>query len=298
MTWRYAVATHAVRNLIAEAGFETFLDRAAEAGFEGIDLSDSALPIDRPGIDWKPVIGAARRSGLRVPALNLLHAGLSYPDHDSDSVARIRCAIDAAAALEAEVVSVSLALPDAVGDGNAYRGGDYAMGSSREATVADYARTAAHLARLVAEAASADVALSIEMHHASVADTGASVLRLWRMVGDDRLGVNPDLVNAYWSYAEPEEDWRETLRLLAPLTNLWHVKNVRRTLQGGRATYANAPLGEGDIDYAEAAAIMRRAGFSGWVSLERGGPEGNIFQTACDGMDFLRRSELAEQENR
>jgi sugar phosphate isomerase/epimerase len=298
MSWRYAIATHAVRGLIAEAGFEGFLDRAAEAGFDGIDLSDSALPVDRPGTDWTPVLRAATARGLKVAALNLLHAGLSYPDHAADSVARARSAIDAAAALSADVVSISLALPDAVGDGNAYRGGDYVMGSTREATVGDYERTAAHLARLVEEAASAGVALSIEVHHASVADTGASTLRIWRMVGDDRLGVNPDVVNVYWSYAEPEEDWRETLRLLAPLTNLWHVKNVRRTVRGGRATYVNAPLGDGDIDYAEAAAIMRRAGFSGWVSLERGGPDGDSFQTACDGMDFLRRSQFAEQGDR
>lgn len=298
MTWRYAIATHAVRGLIAEVGFEQFLEHAAEAGFEGIDLSDSTLPIDRPGTAWQPVIGAARRCGLRVPALNLLHAGLTYPEHASDSVSRIRCAIEAAAALEAEVVSISLALPDAIGDGNAYRGGDYVMGASREAQAGDYERTATHLADLVAEAASVGIALSIEMHHASIADTGASTLRLWRMVGDDRLGVNPDLVNAYWSYAEPEEDWRETLRLLARVSNLWHVKNVRRTLGDTHATYANAPLGAGDIDYAEATAIMQHAGFSGWVSLERGGSEGNTFQTACDGMDFLRRSELAEQENR
>ena len=126
---------------------------------------------------------------------------------------------------------------------------------------------------LAAEARGAGVALSIETHHASLADTGAATLRLGGMVDDDRVGVNPDLVNVHWAYATPEGDWRETLRRLAPHANLWHVKSVRRieVELGRRAAYIGTSLGEGDIDHRWAVARMRQAGLDGWVSIERGG---------------------------
>jgi sugar phosphate isomerase/epimerase len=133
------------------------------------------------------------------------------------------------------------------------------------------------------------VALSIETHHASLADTGAATLRLWRLTGDAAVGINPDLVNAYWAYATPEEDWRETLALLAPHANVWHVKNVQRveTDPGRRAVYLGTSLQAGDIDHRAAVRAMRDAGFDGWVSIERGGP-GDALGQALGGLRYFR----------
>ena len=264
--WPVAVATHAARDVIGSApgsGFERFLDWAVAAGFDGIDLSNSVL----------------------------------YDDYAAESMERIRWSIRAAAALEAPVVSLSLALPQQVDDCNQFRGLNHSMGCSRGASDQTFEATALRLRDLAAEARNMGVALSIETHHASLADTGAATLKLWQMVDDDSVGLNPDLVNVLWAYATPEEDWRETLRLLAPHANLWHVKNVRRVElePGQRAAYIGTSLGEGDIDHRWAVAGMRQAGFAGWVSIERGGG-GDALAELRAGLAYLRSDLFRDDE--
>ena len=296
--WPVAAATHAARETIGVApagetlwpGMRDFIACAKASGFDGIDLSDSVIPFDhpRPG-GLKTLATAASDAGLRFAALNLLRCSLADPDYGAKNAERVRYAIGAAAALQAGIVSISLALPRAVDDCNLYRGLDHSRGASRTATDGDFERTADHLHALTGPARAAGVALSIEMHHASIADNAAATARLHRMVGaPDVVGVNPDLINSYWAYAKPEEDWREQFALLAPLTNIWHVKNVRRIEKApGRAEYLGTSLTDGDIDYAFACATMRDAGFEGWVSIERGG-SGDALATMRESLEQLR----------
>jgi sugar phosphate isomerase/epimerase len=231
-----------------------------------------------------------------------LRCSLADVDHADENADRVRRAIEACAALDAGVVSISLALPRAIDDCNLYRGMDHSRGSSRLATPADFEGTAERLHLLCTNAREANVKLSIEVHHASIADNGAATLRLHSLVSEpDVVGVNPDLVNSYWAYATPEEDWRDQLTWLAPLANIWHIKNVRRVViePGRRAEYLGTSLGDGDIDYRSAFAVMRDAGFCGWVSIERGG-SGDALHLMAESLAYLQNlmNDLASGDNR
>ena len=295
--WPVATATHAGRDAIGAApsgsvlwpGMLRFIGWAARTGFDGIDLSDSVVPFDRSGVGkLGDLFAAVRDNGLRFGGLNLLRCSLADPHYGLENVDRIRRSIDACAELDAGIVNISLALPRAVDDCNRYRGLDHARGGSLQGTDSDFEVTAERLRELAGEARKASVALSIELHHASLADSGAATLRLHNLTADKAVGVNPDLVNGYWSYCTPLEDWRQQLRMLAPLTNIWHVKNVQRveTETGARAEYLGTSLGDGDVDYHWACRTMRDAGFSGWVSIERGGA-GDALRTMGQSLDYL-----------
>ena len=308
LPWPVAAATHAAREAIGAApggaalwpGMRAFIAWAARTGFDGLDLSDTVVPFDCPAHGGLHELReAVIDHGIRVGALNLLRCSLSDPQYAGENADRVRCAIAACATLGAGLVSISLALPRVVDDCNIYRGLDHSRGSSLLASDADFERTARILRALGEEARCADVRLSIELHHASLADNGAATARLHTLIGDPEIvGVNPDLVNSYWAYATPEEDWREQLVLLAPLANLWHVKNVRRIViePERRAEYLGASLGDGDIDYRWAFATMRDAGFTGWISIERGGG-GDAFHVMSDSLRYLRNLMTTQDGN-
>jgi sugar phosphate isomerase/epimerase len=301
--WPVAVATHAARDSIGPApgdltvspGMLPFLAWAADAGFDGIDLSDTVVPFDRGARGLQRLASAASDYGLQFAALNLLRASLADPHYGSESLDRARRAIDACAELGAAVLSISLALPRQVDDCNRFRGLQQSLGSSRVGSDRDFEMTAERLQVLAGEARPVGVQLSIELHHASLADSAAATLRLHRLAADPAIGVNPDLVNAYWAYCTPEEDWKEQLVMLAPHANIWHVKNVHRveTMPGAHAFYVGTNLAEGDLDYRWACRIMRKAQFSGWVSIERGGP-GDALHTLRVSLDYLKNDLMNE----
>ena len=58
------------------------------------------------------------------------------------------------------------------------------------------------------------------------------------------------------------------------------------TETGARAEYLGTSLGDGDVDYHWACRTMRDAGFSGWVSIERGGA-GDALRTMGQSLDYL-----------
>jgi sugar phosphate isomerase/epimerase len=294
--WPVAIATHAARDAIGQPragetlwpGLVDFLRWSADAGFSGIDLSDSVFPFDTTASGLAELASAAADHGLRFAGLNLLRASFADPGYGADNLDRARRSVEAVALLDAGTLSISFAVPRQVADCNAYRGLDHSLGGSRLAGDRDFEITAERLRSLADEAQASGVALSIEVHHASIADNGASALRLLKLTDHPSVGVNPDLVNAYWAYATPEEDWRAQLRLLAPHANVWHVKNVLRVEveAGVRSVFLGTSLADGDIDHRWACHVMREAGFTGWVSIERGGP-GDALHMARAGLSYL-----------
>ena len=114
------------------------------------------------------------------------------------------------------------------------------------------------------------VSVAIEMHQYSVADTSASTLKLLQAIGMDNIGVNPDLGNVIWAYEELAESWDQALMALAPWTIWWHCKNMYRIHipETHRAFFVPSSLAEGEIDYRYAIAIMRQAGYDGYLLIE------------------------------
>lgn len=290
--WPIAVATHAARDQIGPVpagdgpwrGWERWLDWVRDTGFDGVDLSTGVVPVERPDDWWRGLADSVRRRDLEIASINCLRSSLADPEHWRLGDARIRRALDLADLLGIPTVNVSLAIPPERADANACRMQAAPLGSSRTATAAQRRATLDRLRAIVAgRRGTADLVL--ELHHASVADTAPTAVDLAQAAG---IPLNPDLVNELWAFDEPERDWRETLRMCSPVSSgIWHVKNCRRTTApDGTVRFADAPLDDGEIDYAEAIGIMRGAGFDGWVSIERSGA-GDFPATATRGIDFL-----------
>lgn len=296
---KIAFSTHAARSyprkrwggLPSVQEQDALFDWVAREGFDGLDVGDSwadfAL-LDQDGA--KAMLRRAAERGLVVCALNCLRKTLCDTDMSEAHMKAIRHALEVAIWLECPTVSISLSLPTAETGGKAPLGGDEVPGSSATATDHDYASTALRLRKLSQQARELGIALSIELHHCSIADTSAGLLRVLAETSETNIGANPDLVNAYRAYAEPPETWQQALEALAGKVNVWHVKNVQRVFipESKRAVFIERGLADGDIDYRWATHKLRAAGFDGWIAIENSGMR-DPFELTAGGLHYLRR---------
>ncbi len=296
---KVAFATHAARSyprprwggLPDAAQQDALFDWVAAQGFDGLDIGDTWVDFTLLDRDLATAMRErAQARGLPICALNALRKSLCSPAHGDASVRALAHAVDVAAWLGCPTLGISLSQPPATPGGRAVMGTTHSPGGSLEATSQDYDLTAARLRDLAARARPRGIALSVELHHCSLADTSAGVLRVLDAVNEGDVGANPDLINAYWAYAEPPETWREAIEALAPRSNLWHVKNAQRVYMPElqRAVFLERTLGEGDVDYRWAIGAMRRAGFDGWISIENCG-SGDPFEVTQAGRRYLER---------
>lgn len=227
---------------------------ARESGFTGIELHDAWLDFPRHDARaLREVKIEIADAGLQVSALNLSRCLFTRGPQAERQYARVERALDTAATLSAEIVNLSLSLPLPFGAVSARHP---MIGS--EAAPSEHDRAADRLAQLAARATPA-LKLAVELHDDGLLDTPALCLRLLRHINHPCVGLNPDVANICRGPG-PVADWRQALKLLAPHTTHWHVKNYRNSKP--------APLPDGDIDYAVACEIMRHAGYDGWVGIE------------------------------
>jgi sugar phosphate isomerase/epimerase len=232
----------------------------------------------------------ARSRGLQVCSLNALRKSLCAPGYVETNQRALEHALDVAAWLDCPILGISLSQPTNPPGGKAVMGTTQSPAGSFAASAEDYETTVVRLRPLLAIARPRGIALSIELHHCSIADTSAGVLRLLDALGEPDVGANPDLINGYWAYAEPPETWRQAIEALAPRSNLWHVKNANRVYMPDlhRAVYLERTLGQGDIDYRWAVGVMRNAGFDGWIAIENCGTT-DPFEVTAEGRRYLER---------
>lgn len=296
---KVAFATHAARSyprprwggLPDAAQQDSLFDWVAEQGFEGLDIGDTWVDFALLDRDLAAAMRErAHARGLPICALNALRKSLCSPAHGEASFRALTHAVDIAAWLGCPILGISLSQPPETPGGRAVLGATHSPGGSLEAASEDFDLTAMRLRALAALARPRGITLSVELHHCSLADTGASLLRVLEAVNERDVGANPDLINAYWAYAEPPETWREAIEALAPRSNLWHVKNAQRVYMPElhRAVFLERTLGEGDVDYRWAIGAMRRAGFDGWISIENCG-SGDPFEVTEAGRRYLQR---------
>ena len=294
---RIAFATHAARTyprprwggLPGAAEQEALFDWAAEQGFDGLDIGDTWVDFALLNRNLATAMrDRARERGLAICALNALRKSLCSPLHGEANGRTLAHAVNVAAWLDCPILGISLSQPTDTQGGQAVLGTTSSPGGSLDAKPEEYDLTATRLRALARQARPSGIALSVELHHCSIADCSAGVLRVLDAVNEADVGANPDLINAYWAYATPLETWRQAIEALAPRTNLWHVKNAQRVhmpeLQ--RAVFLERTLGEGDIDYRWAIGVMRNAGFDGWISIENCGST-DPFETTATGRRYL-----------
>ena len=257
-------------------------------GAEGVVFYDALpdfyrTPTERFG-ELRRVVEDA---GLAVAGFNALRKSLFMPELAEQDDARLRRCLEACEVLGAPLLDVSVNVPIphgldplAMAARPLYRG----VYASQEAYVGAAERLtpiARALARLGAE-------LSIELHDDGLQDTADGCLRLVDLIGEPNVGVNPDIGNWYRVPYQHPESWRQQVVKLAPKTNYWEVKNYKRIVvpADGRAYSWSVDLDEGDLDFREAATILSRAGFRGWVCHEGG--QGDYVRSNLKYLAYMR----------
>ncbi|WP_159591743.1 sugar phosphate isomerase/epimerase family protein [Hydrogenophaga sp. BPS33] len=283
----HALRHHWQRSMPSSIELERDLRRIRDAGFDGVDVSDS-WPFDDFTVENAHTVRCAAESlGLRIPTVSCMGKTLCHPELAERNARAVEAAFAVAERLGAGIVNLALSIPRTPGV-TPVMGATHSPGGSRGATDADFDQTAERLRTLAQRAADCGLSLSIELHDRSLADTSASLLRLLNATGAPNVGANPDLCNGYRAYDTPPETWREALSTLAPRMNLWHVNNLQRVhfpeLQ--RSAFVERPLSDGDVDYSLALRQVREAGFDGWVVIEYKGV-GDAFATLRAGRAYL-----------
>lgn len=289
-----ALASHACVPLIGTPGLAEpreweglrgFAELATASGFDGVDLSSGVFPLVADDKWWLSVRDVVTDHGLRVASVNSLRTSLCDPAFGEAGLQRALRALEVASLIGSDTMNLALGVPFERLDANRYMGVERPPGSSITATDADFRLSARRLDVLAARAEMVGVGLVLELHYNSIADTASSIDRLFELM-ERRIPVNPDLVNAVWSSAEPEDDWRRTLERLVPRSGgVWHVKNCLP--RAGESMPVDAPLGAGVVDHAEALSILDAAGYTGWISVESCGAPDYV-RVAQDGGSFLR----------
>jgi sugar phosphate isomerase/epimerase len=134
------------------------------------------------------------------------------------------------------------------------------------------------------------IMVAIEPHQ-SISCTTEGLLRIATLVDSPVLRVNYDTGNAWLGGQDPYEGLRAVSHLLAHV----HAKDItvqHSEAERGKATGTpvGCACGDGVIDWAKVASILRAAGFNGVLSVECGTPE-----QAARSLSHLR-AVLSEKE--
>jgi sugar phosphate isomerase/epimerase len=240
-------------------------------GAEGIVCYDALpsfyeTPLDRFG-DLKRVLDD---TGLPVAAFNALRKSLHLPELADIDARRLDHCLEVCSVLRPAVVDVSICVPLTAERAAA---ANRASLPTQPADDETFARVAARLKPVARACAELGAELAIELHDEGIHDDADGCLRLANRIDEPNAGVNPDLGNWYRRPdLPPGTSWRDQLARLAPRTVYWEIKNYRRLTAADGQWIASWPtdLDTGDIDYREAAGVLRRAGFDGWVCHEGG----------------------------
>ena len=243
-----------------------FLAKVKEIGFDGIELpamnlADAAIDTLRAELEDAGVPCVAIRGG----------GGAAHPRVAAANKKRMEDAVHFAAKVGASVVNSTVTTPPREpGKKGTYRGESVSQGSSRDASEADYERTASAVTDVANIAEALGVEISIEVHQNSIVDNSWSALHLLGLIDAPNVGINPDLGNIYWTYDIPEESCEDAIVALAPHVNYWHCKSLYRVHIPDLETaiYVQAPLPDGEIDYRFAIAALLDADYDGYLAIE------------------------------
>jgi sugar phosphate isomerase/epimerase len=257
-------------------------------GVEGLVFYDNYPDFyQRPVEHFRALKAALDDTGLPVGAFNALRKSLFMPELADRDERRLRQCLEAAIALGASVLDVSVNVPlptqndpQSLATRRIFRG-EVAPGEF-------YEEAARRLKPIVRDSARHGIALSLELHDDGLQDTAAGCLRLLRLIDEPNVGLNPDLGNWARVPYEHSDTWRDQIEQMAPRTNYWEVKNYQHMYLPSERRFASWPtlLDQGMIDFREAATILWRAGFRGWVCNEGG--VGDYVRSQLNFLEYFR----------
>jgi len=235
-------------------------DLAARLGFDGIDLVCQAgyacaIPPDASVAAARELRRAAEARGLVIAALTPYEKRTNAADENERraGVAALAHAIDLAEALGATSLRILAGM--AVED---------------DAWEAACERLVASLKELAPRAAACGLALNIENHDGTIADSARRTRAIWERCGTPSIGIVYDPANLT---RDGMEDFPESLDLQAEAIGLVHVKDYSFTPAVARraadtASRRAVPVGDGDIAWPAILAALVARGYAGNLSLE------------------------------
>ena len=265
------------------------LGEVADAGFDCVDPYDSWLRLaDLSAARLQEFIEVLRTVGLRVPAVSVARRSVIDPDDGEEYLAYSHRAVDAAAAVGAGVLNVGLfrALTPAQSEALWFWTAQGPVDPDDDEEV--WALAVRRLRELGRHAAEVGLGLSLEMYEDTYLGTADSAVRLVTDIGEDNVGLNPDLGNLLRLH-RPVERWDAMAAKVLPLANFWHMKNYFRTEDAttGAIVTAPAPLELGVMDYRRAIKMAVASGFRGPITCEHYGGDG--LSVSATNREYLRR---------
>jgi sugar phosphate isomerase/epimerase len=230
------------------------IELAKQLGYDGVDLVsqanyrcslDPCASVD----DARAIAKAAADRGMRIRALTPYDKAINAADETvrARAMAGFERAIEHAAAIGADKIRVlaGIDVPDAQWDATL----DLLVESLRT---------------LAAVGAKFGVALNIENHDGSMADTAARTARIWRAVDRTNVGIIYDPANLI---RDRKEDFPESLTIQAEGIRHIHLKDYIFAPEYPNGRRAVVP-GEGVIPWVGIYRELRAIGFDGDSSLE------------------------------
>ena len=258
-----------------DAPADTWVDHLAQVAYEGfteVDLTDSWIqPGDLSPARIEELREALTTVGLDPIALSAIRRSVIDPETGDENLAYSHRTIDAAAALGTKIVSVGLHRPLLPAQREAFW--FWTEEGPVDPTDADtWALAVSRLRELGRHGAEVGVQLSLEMYEDTLLGTAESSVRLVHDIGEDNVGLNPDIGNLVRLH-RPIEDWREMHEKTLPYANYWHVKNYTRDEAVDGSWYTSTPTSMelGLINYRAMVARAIELGFSGPFLMEQYG---------------------------
>jgi len=240
----------------------------AETGFDAIELACTRPHFDEATTRRNPESAAEmiRRAGLEVAALSLSN---NFTDQArlASELQSAETFIALAPLFGTRIVKMTPGPP-----------------ASAKAAPEHWACLADAVAHLVPLATEAGVVLAFETHMRQLTDTLASSLRFLDSTPADAVGLTVDFSNLRFA----NESMSKAIPALQGRMFHAHVKNGRVDGQGG---WRFGPLDAGLTDYAEVIALLRQAGYDGYLSVECLGPDAQTHpaETARRDLTILKR---------
>jgi sugar phosphate isomerase/epimerase len=235
---------------------EKVIEEAAALGFDGVEILHRQMASEDPAY-VNGLKKAAFRHGLAIPMLSI-HQDFVTPDpaeRQKDIDHTKRC-IELAAQLGAGAIRLNSGRWNTIksfDDLMKVKGEEPPIAGHTEEEAFKWVSDSIHACLPAAE--KAGVLLALE-NHWGLTTRPENLLRIYKAVNSPWLVINMDTGNfATDPYAGIE--------MLAPHASIVQAK----TYYGGGEWYTL------DLDYARIAAILRKANFQGWVSLEMEGKE-------------------------
>ncbi len=257
--------------------FETAVARAAEFGYDGLEVygghfPDSGDPV--AGLEYVHALG--ERGGVNVEVAPLVLDVLTRPA--SERAARLDVAvrvIETAGRLGMPRLNAMVGwLPP--------KPGGAAADGSAVATDEHFTVAVEMVATLGEAASAAGVEITLETHMRTIHDTAATMLRILDGAGSPHLQANFDAGNMFsTAHAEDAED---ALGLLKDQLGYVHLKNCREF--AGRFDY-HWPLASGDLDYRRIVGAIVKTSFDGPFCIEYSGG-GDRDHVSRSDLEYLR----------